>query len=135
MRYLASYAATTIVFLGLDFVWLNVMSPAFYRPRLCSLLLESPNLPVAVAFYVFYSAAAVILVVTPAQNQDSWLMALALGAVLGAAAYGTYDITNLATVRGWSVAVTVVDIAWGATLTAVASLAGFFAGRAVMPGA
>ncbi|MGV8839360.1 MAG: DUF2177 family protein [Bauldia sp.] len=135
MRHLVSYAATAVVFLGLDFVWLNVMSPSFYRPRLGALLLESPNIPVAAAFYVFYSAAAVALVVVPAQNADSWVMALALGAVLGAAAYGTYDITNLATIRGWSVAVTAVDIAWGAALTAVAALAGFLAGRTVMPGA
>jgi uncharacterized membrane protein len=135
MRYVASYVATTIVFLGLDYIWLNVMSPNFYRPRLGAILLDNPNIPVAAAFYVFYSAAAVVLAVIPAQNQDSWLMALALGAVLGAAAYGTYDITNLATLKGWSVSVTVVDIIWGATLTAVASLAGYFAGRALMPGA
>lgn len=133
MRYVASYAATTIVLLGLDFIWLNLMSPRFYRPKLGALLLDSPNLAVAAAFYAFYSAAAVALVAVPAQNQDSWLMAIALGVVLGAAAYGTYDITNLATIRGWSVAVTVVDIAWGATVTALASLAGFFAGRALMP--
>ena len=135
MRYVASYVATTIVFLGLDYIWLNVMSPNFYRPRLGAILLDNPNIPVTAAFYVFYSAAVVVLAVIPAQNQDSWLMALALGAVLGAAAYGTYDITNLATLKGWSVSVTVVDIIWGATLTAVASLAGYFAGRALMPGA
>lgn len=135
VRYLVSYAATTVVLLGLDFVWLNVMSPAFYRPRLGPLLLDSPNIAIAGVFYVFYAGAAVALVVVPAQNQDSWLTALALGAVLGAAAYGTYDVTNLATIRGWSTAVTIVDIIWGATVTAVASMAGYFAGRGLMPGA
>lgn len=129
LRYLITYVATTAIFLGIDFVWLSYASPNFYRPRLGSLLLDDPNLPVAALFYLFYSAAVVVLAVVPALNQQNWLLALGLGALLGAAAYGTYDITNLATIRGWSVAVTVVDIAWGAILTGVAATAGYVVGR------
>ncbi len=125
LRYGLAYAATAIVFLALDFVWLSFASPNFYRPRLGDLLLERPNLPVAALFYAFYAVAIVILAAVPANNQGNWLLAIGLGAVLGAAAYGTYDITNLATVKGWSVAVTVVDIAWGMTVSALAALAGY----------
>ena len=125
LRYGLAYAATAIVLLGLDFLWLSFASPRFSRPRLGDLLLERPNLTVAALFYAFYAVAIVILAVAPANNQGNWLLAIGLGAVLGAAAYGTYDITNLATIRGWSAAVTVVDIAWGTLVSATAALAGY----------
>lgn len=131
VQYLVAYVATAVVFLGIDFLWLNFASTNIYRPRLGNLLLDSPNIPVAGLFYLVYSAAIVVLAVVPAQNHSSAAVALGLGLVLGAAAYGTYDITNLSTLRGWSVTVTIVDIMWGMALTGVAATAGYFAARAV----
>ncbi len=125
MQYAAAYAATLVVFLGIDFVWLNYASTNVYRPRLGALLLDSPNIAIAALFYVLYAVAIVVLAVVPAHSHTSGWMALGLGMLLGAAAYGTYDITNLATIRGWSVTVTVIDIAWGMFLTGVAALAGY----------
>lgn len=125
VRHALAYAATAVVFLALDFIWLSLASSSFYRPRLGDLLLERPNLAIAAIFYAFYAVAIVILAVIPANNQGNWLLAIGLGAVLGAAAYGTYDVTNLATIRGWSVAVTIVDIGWGMLVSAAAALAGY----------
>ena len=39
------------------------------------------------------------------------------------------DRTNLATIRDWSVSVTIIDILWGAALTGTAATAGYFATR------
>lgn len=39
----------------------------------------------------------------------------------------TYDLTNQATLRVWSVSITVADIAWGTTLTALAATIGYLA--------
>lgn len=123
------YVGTAVVFLGIDFVWLTVMSGLFYRPQLGTLLAAEPNLLVAGAFYMVYAIGIVVFAVLPATQSGSWLLALGLGALLGLVAYGTYDFTNLATIRDWPVAVTLVDLAWGTALTALSALGGFYAIR------
>ena len=122
---LAAYGATALSFFALDFIWLTTATGLLYRPLLGTLLAPEPNLPVAALFYVFYVVGLVVFAVLPAANAGSWLMALGLGALLGLVAYGTYDITNLATLRDWPLMVTLVDLAWGATVSAVAALAGY----------
>ncbi len=56
---------------------------------------------------------------------------LLLGALFGFCAYATYDITNLATLRGWPTSVAVIDLAWGTAATAIAALASFWLTRAL----
>ena len=75
-----------------------------------------------------------ILVVQPALDSGSWHKALLLGAVFGLCAYGTYDLTNLATLQRWPLRLAVVDMAWGTLLTAISALAGFFIGRLSLAG-
>ena len=65
----------------------------------------------------------------PAARAGSLARALATGAFFGLVAYATYDLTNLATLKGWPVAVTVVDICWGMVLTASVAAAGFAVAR------
>ena len=117
---------TAIVFFGLDFVWLSTISTSFYRSRIGALLLDQPNLGVAGLFYLVYVAGIVHFAVMPAVNGASWVTALVNGALLGLVAYGTYDMTNLATLKNWSVSVSVVDMIWGVALTATAATCGYF---------
>ena len=124
-----AYIASAVTFFALDFVWLSLATSRFYRPQLGDLLSESPNLPVAGAFYLVYVVGVVVFAVLPSAASGSWLMALGLGALLGLVAYGTYDFTNLATIRDWPAMVSVIDLAWGTAVTAVASLAGYAAVR------
>lgn len=111
------YLAAAVIFFPLDFVWLSTMGKGLYRRELGSLLLDSPNLLIAALFYLAYLVGLVILVILPA-NGDIAKAAL-YGAVLGFVAYGTYDLTNLSTVRGFTPTVAMVDMAWGTVLTAV----------------
>lgn len=127
MRFVIAYLATGVVFLGLDAIWLSQVGLGLYRREIGALLLEQPNLPVAGLFYLLFVAGIVLLVVQPAAADGDWLAALWMGALLGLVAYGTYDITNLSTLRGWSPTIAAIDVVWGAALTAVASLAGFLA--------
>ncbi len=104
----------------LDAVWLTTMTERLYRRQMPELLLATPMWVPAIAFYLIYAAAVTHLIVLPAIDRgDSLLRVVAAGALLGLAAYGTYDLTNHATIRGWSPVVTIVDMAWGTTLTAV----------------
>ncbi len=129
MDYVIAYIATAIVFLGIDAVWLGVVAGGWYFEKLGPLLREKPNFAYAGVFYLLFVAGVVILAVMPAVADGSWTRALFLGAVLGAVAYGTYDMTNLSTLKGYPVMVAAVDMAWGTALTAVSAVAGYFAVR------
>lgn len=124
-----AYAAAAICFFALDFIWLSVATGFVYKPMLGQLLAPEPSLPIAALFYVFYVVGIVVFAVLPAASAGSWLMALGLGALLGLVAYGTYDITNLATLRDWPVMVSVIDLAWGTSVSALAAFAGYTALR------
>lgn len=115
-----------MVFLGLDFIWLRVATKLLYKPEIGHLLLDKPNIAISVGFYLLYVIGIIVLVVMPAHNQGSWLKALGAGALFGLVAYGTYDMTNLATLKDWSITVSLIDMAWGTTVTALAATAGYF---------
>ena len=129
IKWLWLYLISFAVFLAIDAVWLFTMSARFYKVQLGDLMCDQPNLPVALLFYVFYVAGVIVLAVMPGVEADSAIKAAAYGALLGFVAYGTYDITNLATVRGWPVIVTAVDMAWGSALTATISVVGYYSAR------
>ena len=116
-----SYVAAYLACLGamgvLDFAWLRTMVPIVYRPQLGALLADKPVLWAAAAFYLLYPLGIVLFAVTPGLRANSLSIALSLGAALGLLAYMTYDLTNMATLRGWSVTVTAIDMLWGAVLT------------------
>ncbi|TCK23640.1 putative membrane protein [Ancylobacter aquaticus] len=132
MQFIVAYASTGLVFLALDALWLGFMSSRVYRPLIGELMAEQPNWPPAVLFYVLYIAGVVVFAVQPALASGRWTTALALGAFLGLVAYGTYDLTNHATLRNWPAAMTAIDLAWGTLLTALATTAGMLITRAVI---
>ena len=128
-KLLALYGICTAVFFALDFAWLSWATGRFYRPYLGALLAERPRVVVAAVFYLLYVVGVVALAVLPGLADESLGGALWRGALFGCLAYATYDLTNLATVRGWPWQVSAVDIVWGTVLTSLVSLAGFFGGR------
>jgi len=129
MRYLLAYLGSGLVMAVLDAIWLTAAGPRLYRPAIGELLAPSPDMRAAVVFYLIYVAGIVVLAVTPALREGSALKALVFGAVLGLVCYATYDLTNQATLRVWPVHVTLIDMAWGAFLTAAASLGGYWLAR------
>ncbi|MEO6015034.1 MAG: DUF2177 family protein [Devosia sp.] len=125
LKYLVAYGVTAIVFLGLDALWLSRVALGMYRKELGGLLLEKPNLAIAGLFYLLFVVGIVVLAIVPALNGGTWVNALLMGAVLGLVAYGTYDITNLSTLKNWSLTVTIADLIWGTALTAVSATIGY----------
>tara|TARA_R110002020_G_scaffold35195_6_gene106324 strand:- start:371 stop:781 length:411 start_codon:yes stop_codon:yes gene_type:complete len=124
--FLKAWAGAAAFLLIVDAIWLGLVARGFYARQLGDLMLESPKLGIAAVFYVMYSAAIVILAAAPAARSGSLTDALLLGAILGFAAYGTYDITNLSTLKNWPVAMSLVDMAWGTLLTAAVSGVGYW---------
>ena len=119
-----AYLAAFAVFCGLDFVWISLTSDAIYRPAIGELLRSEFDAPAAAAFYLIYVGGLVVLAIRPAARLSQ---AIGLGAVYGFCAYATYDLTNQATLRHWPLALSVVDMAWGTALSAVAASCGYFA--------
>ncbi|XUY27035.1 DUF2177 family protein [Agrobacterium sp. rho-8.1] len=126
MDYFIAYVGTAIVFFGFDFLWLSKLAIGFYRREIGGLMLAKPNFAAAGIFYLFYIAGIVYFAVVPALNGDSWQSALVSGAILGFIGYGTYDMTNLSTLKGWSLKMCVVDIIWGTVLTGAAAVGGYW---------
>lgn len=132
LKYFGIYMASLVTFLIIDGLWLGIVARSFYVQQIGHLLRPSPDLGVAGAFYLLYVVGIVVFAVLPALSQQSWVTALMLGALLGFIAYGTYDLTNLATLAEWPVLVSVVDMIWGAVLTATVALSGYMAGRMLL---
>ncbi|QQS18638.1 DUF2177 family protein [Candidatus Saccharibacteria bacterium] len=102
----------------LDFIWLGTVAKTFYRSQIGKLLLDKPNMTAAVLFYAIYVVGVVTFVISPALEKGSLAYALGRGALFGFVAYATYDLTNLATIKGFTTKVVIVDLVWGALLTA-----------------
>ncbi|MHC4398897.1 MAG: DUF2177 family protein [Planctomycetota bacterium] len=127
--YLKVYMIALVGFLAIDIVWLGFAARTFYRKHLGFLLGDQPNWWVAIAFYLLFVGGVVVFVVAPSLQEGSLRKALLLGAFFGLVTYATYDLTNHATVKNWPWIVTVVDLCWGAVLTASVSCIGYLAGR------
>ena len=121
-----SYAAALVVFVAVDMVWLGTMSGRFYKPILGDILAPQFNMAAAAAFYLLYPIGLVIFAINPALRAGGISTALLYGALFGFFTYATYDITNQVTLRNWSRLLTVVDMAWGSFLGAVAAGSAFW---------
>ena len=126
-RFLTAYAAGAVTLFVVDMIWLGYLARDFYQRQLGDLLLERPLYGPAAAFYLVYVVGVVWFAVAPALAGGGWTTALLNGAILGLMCYGTYDMSNLATLKNWPVALVPVDIAWGTVLTALTAAAGYAA--------
>jgi len=122
--YFAASAIAFVVFVIIDFIWLSNAARIIYKPEIGPLLLERPRIPPAIAFYLLYAIGLAVFVIRPAVLGGSAFTALWMGCLFGLVAYGTYDLTNAATLRGWSLKVTIIDMVWGGLLTGGAAAAG-----------
>ena len=117
---------TSAIFLIIDVIWLSYSVKFLYRPQLGALLTEKPVMWAAILFYLIYVIGLAIIVLQPAINNDSIFQACFHGAILGIVAYGTYNLTNMATVKNWSPLVVFIDMFWGGFLTSFSSGLGIY---------
>ena len=120
-RWAALYLKLLAVMLVLDGAWLGTMMPVYragYGPLLADEIMILPG----VFFYLIYVGAILVLVVLPATTSQELIYK---AIILGLAAYGTYDLTNMATLRGLPVWLAIVDLCWGVIVTTLVSLIGY----------
>ncbi|MFY0615557.1 MAG: DUF2177 family protein [Hyphomicrobiaceae bacterium] len=125
MTFLIAYVTILIVFGLIDAVWLTLMASTLYKPMLGDMMVESVRIAPAVIFYLFFPVGLVVFAVMPALRDGSMLSAFGAGALLGALCYATYDLTNYATLKVWTLQVTAIDIVYGALVAGICSVAAF----------
>ena len=127
LRHLAAILSAALAVALLDALWLGWLVRGFVQQQLGPLLLEQPSLVPATLFYLLYGLGVLVFAIQPALVSGRWQQAATRGVLLGMLCYMTYDLSNLATLKGWSVPFALVDIAWGGFVTAVAAASGFAA--------
>ena len=126
-KYLIVYAATLIVMVVLDLLWLGLIAKPIYQQGIGHLMADAPKIGVAVLFYVLYAAGLVYFAVAAHPPGDAWGKTLLSAALFGFVAYATYDLTNLATLKAWPLGLSLIDMAWGCAVSTVSAAAGKFA--------
>ena len=131
LKYIIGYIATGISFAIIDSFWLRTMYTRLYQPEIGAVLMKGMRLGPAVAFYLLYILGMMIFAVGPAMASGKWQTALINGAMFGFFCYMTYDLTNFATLKVWSMKVTILDMIWGTFLTGSAAAAGYWVTTAI----
>jgi uncharacterized membrane protein len=123
------YLITFLAFLAIDSLWLGLVAPSFYRSQIGYIMAETPNFFAAGLFYLVFIFGMVVFIVEPGVREGTLMQSVSRGALFGLVTYATYDLTNLATLEGWPVLLTVVDLTWGTVLSAAVTLVSVWAGR------
>ena len=123
----------SVFFLIIDVIWLSITVKLLYRPALGGLLNDKPVMWAAVLFYIIYTVSLAIIILQPAISNDSIFQALWTGIIFGLVTYGTYNLTNMATIKDWSPTIVFVDMLWGGCLTGISSAAGIYLSKILFP--
>lgn len=123
------YFLTTCVFFAVDMVWLGFIAKKLYRKYLGGFLSDSVNWLPAIIFYLLFIVGVLIFAVFPALEKESLTKAILFGVLFGLFTYATYDLTNLATLKGWPLPIVFIDILWGMFLSGVVSISGYLFAR------
>jgi uncharacterized membrane protein len=122
MTFFKLYLVSLVVFFAIDLLWLGVIAKNLYREQIGSLMADEIRWGAAILFYAIYIAGLVFFAQMPALNEGSLTLALVYGALFGFFCYATYDLTNLATLKGWPVKIVVYDLLWGTFISGATSL-------------
>ncbi len=125
MIYVTAYIAALITFAIVDAAWLYFAGSNIYKPVLGDMLAPEVRLGPATAFYLLFPLGITIFATDPAIKANSVTPALIYGALFGIFTYATYDLTNFATLKNWSLKITIIDISYGAILCALSAAAAY----------
>ena len=123
--YIKLYLATVPVFFLIDMVWLGFVARGFYKKHLDFILSAKVNWAAAIVFYLIFISGIILFAVQPALEKSSLGRAALLGGLFGFFTYATYDLTNLATIKDWPIAVVLVAILWGIVLCSLVASTSF----------
>lgn len=121
MRFLIIYLITFAVFIVIDLIWLGFIAKNLYQEHIGFIMSKKPNWVAAIVFYLIFIFGLVYFVINPALDSGNFSEALLRGMLFGFITYSTYDLTNLATLEGWPIKITIIDLIWGTSLGGLVS--------------
>ncbi len=127
--YIKLYLMTVPVFFLVDMIWLGLIARNFYQKHLGFILSPDVNWAAAIIFYLIYIVGIIFFAVIPALEKDSLSRAILWGGLFGFFTYATYELTNMALIKGWPLKVVIVDVAWGFFLCATVAAWSFKAAK------
>ena len=130
--FIVATVLASIIFLVIDVIWLSYATKSFYRPLIGNLLTDKPVMWAAALFYIIYVFGMAFVVIQPCIDSDSLIKTVYTGFIFGLVAYGTYNLTNMAVLKGWSPTVTFVDMFWGGSLTALSATTGLYFAKKIL---
>ena len=114
--FLKLYGIAFLVFFVVDLIWLGLVAKRLYQKEIGQLLKPDVNWVAAMIFYALFIAGLVIFVLIPGVDASSLSKVMLLGAFFGLVTYATYDLTNLATLKDFTLKITLIDLTWGTFL-------------------
>ena len=123
---------SALIFLIIDVIWLSFSVKSFYRPNIGHLLLDTPIMWAAILFYLIYVIGLAVVIIEPSLDYQNTQKFLIKAFMFGLVAYGTYNLTNMATIKGWSPNVVFVDMIWGGSLTTFSSYFGILLAKKIL---
>ena len=123
---------SALIFLIIDVIWLSFSVKSFYRPNIGHLLLDTPVMWAAILFYLIYVIGLAVVIIEPSLDYQNTQKFIIKAFMFGLVAYGTYNLTNMATIKGWSPNVVFVDMIWGGSLTAFSSYFGILLAKKIL---
>jgi uncharacterized membrane protein len=125
--YLRNYAVALPLFILIDFAWIGFLMKGVYLREMGALGrtydgVFKPNLPAALLAWALIPAGIVIFAVPRLTADSDVTEVLGWGALFGLITYGIYDLTNLSTLKDYSLKLTILDTAWGTCLSAAITL-------------
>ena len=131
MNILILYVATAAIFLVADAIGLRFLIKPTFDKHIEHLYADPFRMVPAGVFYLGYVAGVLFFVSVPALRANEPMTALVGGILLGVMAYGTYEFTNYATLRDWSMEQVILDTIWGGVLTGFSAWAGVMVARSL----
>lgn len=120
--FIKAYLISLLVFSAIDAVWLGLIAKNLYAQSIGFLMRPQPNWAAAAVFYLLFIGGLVFFAVRPGMVLGSRTTVFAMGAFFGLVTYGTYDLTNLATLKSWPLGMTLIDLAWGSFISGTTTL-------------
>ena len=120
-KFIIQYGVVLVIFFAIDMIWLGLIAKDFYAKTLGFLMAPKVNWVAAFVFYFIFILGLLVFVIQPALAAESLTQAVVMAALFGLVTYATYDLTNLATLKDWPLIITIVDLAWGVSLSVIVS--------------
>ena len=127
LKFVFLWGVGFLVYTVIDALFLGVVANKFFQNEIGTLMYSGDSMPagrIAAALATWLVIVlGIVSLVLPRVGQGAPLWkALLWGGLFGAVVYGTYELTNYAVLRDWSLRVVAADIVWGAVLCGVVSL-------------